>query len=63
MNKQLLAVSEQISDTGENIRRSVGEVGRLSMPGRRGGCRSGQKTGILIKKKGPGSNGLAKVMQ
>lgn len=63
MNKKLLTISEHISDTGENIRRSVGEVGRLSMPGRNGGCRSGQKTGILIKKKGPSSNGLANVRQ
>lgn len=51
MNKKLLAISEQICDTGENIRRSVGEVGRVGMRGRHGGCRSGQKTGMLINKK------------
>lgn len=62
MKETLLITSEWISYVGENIRRSVGELGLLSIPGRYSRFRSGQENSNMIKK-GPSSQGLTRVRQ
>lgn len=63
MKENLLVTSEWISYIGENIRKSVGELGQLSIPGRYSGFRSGQENSNMIKKEGPSSQGLTHVRQ
>lgn len=61
--ENVLIISEWISYTGENTRRSVGELVQLSIPGRYSEFRSGQKNSHMIKKEDPSSQGLTLVRQ
>lgn len=63
MKENLLITSEWISYVGEKIRRSVGELGQLSIPRRFIRFRSVQEKSNMIKKEGPSSQGLTHARQ
>lgn len=58
-----LTTSEWICYVGENVRRSVGELGQLSILGRYSEFRSGQENSNIIKKGRPSSQKLTYVQQ